>query len=1198
MAKSKNHTNHNQNRKHHRNPTRKPSAKTQYKMKGMDPKFLRNLKFAKKHNLSHAQQALLTLANSRVLSSSTDQRTFKFLQGSRPGELCASPPPVVCQSCWEKITIVASIQTEVQSPPSVLDPKNDPWPEVDLEELNNLSAFYAENSDSDPEHGQSSSSSQAKIQRKEEEADVPYLMCQLCNSSLRRVASLRRHYITQHHYDPGLADNPEPSGVEGQPPLNCQECQEEFLSQHGLIKHALNAHTGEFQTTFKCAKCEKTYRYERDLKIHQERLCSRVVGQSQDCPHCSKSCNVSNLQAHITFTHKCHFCADIFPSRREKCTHMRVSHAQDLKHTCQECQQSFESELHLKRHRKAKHDVHVVNCPKPNCPDTFVKGSVKLKKHLKHYHSVENENLRLSFKFVCLHCGKRVRTDSHLRSHIRNTHRQFDMVKCPFCEHKVPKKRQNDLYRHHIKPCHPEQTVVIAEYEARIEKWRSDFDLRARVQCFLCPYSASKVSNLPRHYEEMHEYDKSLAEANEVHPDHPDGALCTECGEHFNNRHSQIRHLLKVHSKSTGEQCLYCTNRYFKLDEHIDTMHSEDKAQLTQFCRRCQPEQRFTSFDDLLRHTRSYHRKKHETLPPSSKDRSKRKLSKNRLCENCGKTLPAPFMARHRTECLVVDESRSKRYVPVHLSGICPFCDLKFSDLLGHIRHGHAKDPQDTTLRTTCGLCQDKFGSVRELVTHRQLHPTFKRHACAKCRAEFESVNEVRIHRKETCSKRKTRSEPAAAGLALLQQMAEAADGLGEMQASAKSKHIEYEGRGTVSCHLCTKAFTLKTLLRRHLISHHGYDPSRVDLDPSEEQRPLPGCEICVEAFPNIHARIKHQLDFHSVVSGLICPYCSKKFDDLDGHAHKYHLLEVQSPIQTCITCKLNFSNYEDLKVHRQLHEGGNKRVFHLPAAPNAPPNETIALHSRVGANPEIRNRGGVKCQLCNAFKLRKDHLKLHYINHHGYKPKTTDPPHPVDDASNLSIGDVFSCPSCHEFFPNNNLMIKHILKNHTQYLGQICPYCGGHFPERFIDLQAHVTVKHMDQLTSYNVVNECKVCKEKLTGYAQLRDHVQGHGDNYRDPYGNPEAYREYGRKRRRVNGKLVPIVEEFTNLVPDALDDNAHDVSFPQELLEEIIQNCPSPNPTEVQNKLDSLVDRNPETLLSEPGTEEPNRDELFDL
>ena len=63
MAKSKNHTNHNQNRKHHRNPTRKPSAKTRFKMKGMDPKFLRNLKFAKKHNLNKTQVEKRTAAN-------------------------------------------------------------------------------------------------------------------------------------------------------------------------------------------------------------------------------------------------------------------------------------------------------------------------------------------------------------------------------------------------------------------------------------------------------------------------------------------------------------------------------------------------------------------------------------------------------------------------------------------------------------------------------------------------------------------------------------------------------------------------------------------------------------------------------------------------------------------------------------------------------------------------------------------------------------------------------------------------------------------------------------------------------------------------------------------------------------------------------------------------------------------------------
>ena len=56
MAKSKNHTAHNQTRKNHRNPTRKPDVKKKMKLKGMDPNFIRNMKFAKKHNLTSAQQ--------------------------------------------------------------------------------------------------------------------------------------------------------------------------------------------------------------------------------------------------------------------------------------------------------------------------------------------------------------------------------------------------------------------------------------------------------------------------------------------------------------------------------------------------------------------------------------------------------------------------------------------------------------------------------------------------------------------------------------------------------------------------------------------------------------------------------------------------------------------------------------------------------------------------------------------------------------------------------------------------------------------------------------------------------------------------------------------------------------------------------------------------------------------------------------
>ncbi|CAI8011767.1 60S ribosomal protein L29 [Geodia barretti] len=50
MAKSKNHTNHNQSFKNHRNGIKKPKKNRYPAMTGVDPKFLRNMRFAKKHN--------------------------------------------------------------------------------------------------------------------------------------------------------------------------------------------------------------------------------------------------------------------------------------------------------------------------------------------------------------------------------------------------------------------------------------------------------------------------------------------------------------------------------------------------------------------------------------------------------------------------------------------------------------------------------------------------------------------------------------------------------------------------------------------------------------------------------------------------------------------------------------------------------------------------------------------------------------------------------------------------------------------------------------------------------------------------------------------------------------------------------------------------------------------------------------------
>uniref|UniRef100_A0A8C6HMB6 60S ribosomal protein L29 n=1 Tax=Mus spicilegus TaxID=10103 RepID=A0A8C6HMB6_MUSSI len=50
MTKSKNHTPHNQSHKWHRNGIKKPWSQKYESLKGVDPKFLRNMCFAKTNN--------------------------------------------------------------------------------------------------------------------------------------------------------------------------------------------------------------------------------------------------------------------------------------------------------------------------------------------------------------------------------------------------------------------------------------------------------------------------------------------------------------------------------------------------------------------------------------------------------------------------------------------------------------------------------------------------------------------------------------------------------------------------------------------------------------------------------------------------------------------------------------------------------------------------------------------------------------------------------------------------------------------------------------------------------------------------------------------------------------------------------------------------------------------------------------------
>lgn len=79
MAKSKNHTNHNQNRKAHRNGIAKPKRQRYASLKGVDPKYLRNRRRAIKAAIEKKQagkwvQLLLCTAAARTALGEMGQR--------------------------------------------------------------------------------------------------------------------------------------------------------------------------------------------------------------------------------------------------------------------------------------------------------------------------------------------------------------------------------------------------------------------------------------------------------------------------------------------------------------------------------------------------------------------------------------------------------------------------------------------------------------------------------------------------------------------------------------------------------------------------------------------------------------------------------------------------------------------------------------------------------------------------------------------------------------------------------------------------------------------------------------------------------------------------------------------------------------------------------------------------------------------
>ena len=86
MVKSKNHTTHNHFHKWHRNGIKKPQSQRYESLKGVDPKFLRNMCFAKKHNKKGLKK--MQANNAKAVSARAEAIKSKMPKDPSPKLSC------------------------------------------------------------------------------------------------------------------------------------------------------------------------------------------------------------------------------------------------------------------------------------------------------------------------------------------------------------------------------------------------------------------------------------------------------------------------------------------------------------------------------------------------------------------------------------------------------------------------------------------------------------------------------------------------------------------------------------------------------------------------------------------------------------------------------------------------------------------------------------------------------------------------------------------------------------------------------------------------------------------------------------------------------------------------------------------------------------------------------------------------------
>lgn len=220
-------------------------------------------------------------------------------------------------------------------------------------------------------------------------------------------------------------------------PWSCPICQKS-LAFGNSYKHLKHVH---FEGHFKCLICFQEFKYAKDLTQHHQESHPKIDRLS--CPSCEEDIVIETDKDALEDHYK--QCVRRRSSDQAKKQLIKVK-AEGRLYQCDECGKTLSSASNLTKHMKVHSDAANFHCHMCNYK---TKWKVCLEKHIKK-HLLDQGLLE---KCICQLCGKELRTQKCLATHIQLVHEKSLQFACDKCEKKFTSR---DILRRHKNRVHGE----------------------------------------------------------------------------------------------------------------------------------------------------------------------------------------------------------------------------------------------------------------------------------------------------------------------------------------------------------------------------------------------------------------------------------------------------------------------------------------------------------------------------------------------------------------------------------------------------------------------------------------------------------------------------------------------------------------------------------------------------------------------